>query len=109
MALAPVTAVWREASQSHTREGLRGFLDSIEAAQEEGQLETAESFAAVLTLGLERLHITPADLSREEQISKAALSRWMRGETVPAVPTRKHVISCLKTKAEQKLEQLEIR
>jgi hypothetical protein len=85
------------------REGMRGFLNSLHEAEAAGLLDEPESFASVLGLGLNRLNLSPIDLAREEDISKAAISRWLHGQATPPTPTRKHVINWLRQKAEQKL------
>jgi hypothetical protein len=81
-------------------EGRLAFLDSLQVAEAQGSLDKPENFAPILNLGLNRLELSPADLAREEDISKAAISRWMNGQATPPTPTRKHVINWLKQKAD---------
>jgi hypothetical protein len=87
-------------------EGRLAFLNSLQEAEEHGSLDKPESFAPILNLGLNRLELSPADLAREEDISKAAISRWMNGQATPPTPTRKHVINWLKQKATTQLDVL---
>lgn len=85
------------------RENLTTFLHVLERADEQGVLDTPESFSKVLSFGLSQLKLNPADMALEEEISKAAVSRWLNSKAIPPAPTRKHIIGWLKAKAEAQL------
>jgi hypothetical protein len=92
---------------SSYRKGLAGFLGALERAEEEGKFNDPENFASVLNLGLTRFGLAASELSREEEISKGAISKWMHGHALPPAPTRKTVINWIKRKTQEQLDQLD--
>jgi hypothetical protein len=87
------------------REGLAGFLGALERAEAAGKFNEPANFASLLSLSLTRFGLAASDLSREEEISKGAISKWMNGLAVPPPPTRKTVINWIKRKSHEQLDQ----
>ena len=88
------------------RDGLVGFLGGLDRAEREGKLNDAENFGSLLNLSLTRFGFSASDLARDEEISKAAISKWMHGLAVPPAPTRKTVINWIRHKAQAQLDEL---
>lgn len=88
------------------RQGLASFLGGLERAEREGKLNDAQGFASLLNLSLTRYGFSASDLAREEEISKAAISKWMHGLALPPAPTRKTVVNWIKRKAHEQLNEL---
>jgi hypothetical protein len=89
------------------RVGLASFLGALERAEVAGKFNDPANFASMLNLGLTRFGLAASDLSREEEISKGAISKWMNGLAVPPAPTRKTVINWIKRKSQEQLERLD--
>ena len=73
------------------REGLAAFLAAVERGLADGHSFDGQAFAALLALAFTRYGLTPAALSRDEDVSKGAISRWVNGKALPSTPTRKAV------------------
>jgi hypothetical protein len=93
--------LWQEAAE----ESLNTFIAWLDRAEEEGSLYAAENFAAFLDVSLNRLQIPATELIKDEEISKAAMSRWVSGQAVPSMPTRKHMVATVRTIAKSYLDQ----
>jgi hypothetical protein len=88
------------------RQGLMGFLGVLERAERDGKLNDTKSFASLLNLSLTRYGFSASELAHDEEISKAAISKWMHELALPPAPTRKTVINWIKRKAQEQLDEL---
>jgi hypothetical protein len=88
------------------RAGLASFVGELNRAEEAGKFNDPKHFASMLNYALTSFKLTASDLAREEEISKAAISKWMHELAVPPPPTRKTVINWIKRKTHEQLDQL---
>jgi hypothetical protein len=87
---------------------LATFLGALNRSETQGKLNSPEQFVKLLKLCFVSLNfLSVAELSQDESISRAAISKWIHGHAVPPAPTRKTVINWIKKKTEQKLHGVE--
>jgi hypothetical protein len=88
------------------REALASYLAAIGRAEEAGKLNEPENFAQALRMALHTIGLPATELARDEQISPAAISKWINGHAAPSAPVRKTVINWIKQKGEERLNKL---
>jgi hypothetical protein len=88
------------------REAVAGFLHALEVTEKAGQLNDETVFAPVLTESLSLFGLTASELAEAENISKAAISKWINGHAIPPPPTRKTVFNWIKKKGKERLTEL---
>lgn len=88
-------------------DGLAGFINAIEAAERNNQLDDLKNFAEVLNWSFSKFGLAPSELAEDEKISKAAISKWVNGLSLPSAPTRKTVINWVKSKLQAQRDALE--
>jgi hypothetical protein len=84
---------------------LASFVNAIDHAEKSGHFNTTEGFSELLTVGLKSLGFSAADLARDENISKGAISKWQNGHALPSAPTRKTVIGWMRSAADTQLQK----
>ncbi|MGF0540735.1 helix-turn-helix domain-containing protein [Agrobacterium sp. ES01] len=87
-------------------DGLAGFINAIELADKNNQLDDLKNFAEVLNWSFSKFGLAASELAEDEKISKAAISKWVNGHALPSAPTRKTVINWIKGKLQEQRDGL---
>ena len=83
------------------------LLAVIRRAREADEWLDAEVFAEILVVGMRRAGVSASDLANAEKVSRSAVSKWVNREAIPAVPTRKTILSWIKDTLEARKEALQ--
>ena len=82
------------------------FLEAINRAREKDQWLQDDVFVEILSVGMRFAALTAADLSRDESISRSAVSKWINHTSVPAFPTRKTVVLWIEKNLKERVNTL---
>lgn len=84
------------------------LLGALERAKTSGAWNQPEVFADILIVGMRRAGVSAADLSKAEDVSRSAVSKWVNREATPPRPTRKTVLLWLEQTLKNRAEELGI-
>lgn len=85
---------------------IEDFLGAIKRARDADQWLQDDVFVEILSVGMRLAALTAADLSRDESISRSAVSKWISHTAVPAVPTRKTVVLWIEENLRERIKKL---
>jgi hypothetical protein len=90
------------------KSGLASLIHAIDRFEKDNRLDDPKVFAEMLHWSFTTFRLVASELAHDERISKAAISKWQNGHAMPSAPTRKIVISWVKTKLQEQLDEIEI-